>query len=167
MQKYLIKTEHLGLRFIRKEDVGYLENLDNDPVVKEFFPEGTLSIREINEFIQESISACELKSLPCFVIFTLNSHEFVGEAYFGQLDTGETKIGYLFHQKHWNKGYATEVLAALLDWAKIHMDTDYIVAFADKDNKASFHVMENCGMQHYKDGHHLNMECRFFQIKIR
>ena len=167
MQKYLIKTEHLGLRFIRKEDVDYLNDIDKDPVVKEFFPEGTLSVREINEFINKSISACEDKNLPCFVIFKLKPREFVGEAYFGQLDTGETKIGYLFHQKHWNKGYATEVLEALLDWAKIHMDTDYIIAFADKNNEASFHVMEKCGMQHYKDSNYLNMECRFYRIKIR
>ena len=81
MQKYLIKTEHLGLRFIRKEDV--------------------------------------------------------------------------------------EFLNALLSWAKIHMDTDYIVAFADKNNTASFHVMEHCGMQHYEDRNYLNMESRFYRIKIR
>lgn len=167
MQKYLIKTEHLGLRFIRKDDVEHLKNLDKDSVVKKFFPEGTLSIREINDFITESISACENENLPCFVIFTIDTHEFVGEAYFGQLDTGETKIGYLFHQKHWNKGYATEVLKALLDWARVQMDTDYIVAFADKENGASFHVMENCGMHHYKDDNYLNMECRFYRIKIR
>jgi RimJ/RimL family protein N-acetyltransferase len=167
MQKYLIKTEHLGLRFIRKKDVGYLKDLDKDPMVKKFFPEGTLSIREINEFIAESISACETNNLPCFVVFTLDPCEFVGEAYFGKLDTGETKIGYLFHQNHWNKGYATEVLKALIDWAKINMDTEHIVAFADKDNTASFHVMENCGMQHYKDENYLNMECKFYRIKIR
>ena len=166
MQKYLIKTEHLGLRFIRKEYVDYLETLDNDPVVKEFFPEGTLSIREINEFITSSLAACKIKNLPCFVVFKRDSGEFVGEAYFGQLDTGETKIGYLFHKKHWNKGYATEALMGLLGWAKIHMDTDYIVAFADKNNTASFHVMENCGMQHYEDRNYLNMESRFYRIKI-
>lgn len=57
----------------------------------------------------------------------------MGEAYFGQLDTGEIKIGYLFHKKHWNKCYATEVLKALLDWTKKHMDTEYIVAFANKN----------------------------------
>lgn len=167
MQKYLIKTKHLGLRFITKEDVKHLKSLDKDPVVKEFFPEGTLSTQEINEFIAESMTLCDEKNLPCFVIFKINSGEFVGEAYFGQLDTGEIKIGYLFHKKHWNKGYATEVLKALLDWAKKHMDTDYIVAFADKNNAASFHVMEKCGLQHYKDSNYLNMECRFYRIRIR
>jgi ribosomal-protein-alanine N-acetyltransferase len=65
MQKYLIKTEHLGLRFIRKEDIEHLESLDKDPVVKEFYPEGTLSVTEINAFIAESISACEIENLPC------------------------------------------------------------------------------------------------------
>lgn len=167
MQKYLIKTERLGLRFIRKEDAKYLEDLDSDPVVKEFYPEGTLDAREISLFIKESIASCENKNLPCFVIFTLDPCDFVGEAYFGQLNTGEIKVGYLLHQKHWNKGYATEILNALLEWAKQYIDTDYIIAFADKNNTASFHVMENCGMHFYKNDNYLDMECQFYRIKIR
>lgn len=166
MQKYLIKTERLGLRFIRKEDAKYLEELDSDPVVKAFYPEGTLDAREINLFIKESIASCKIKNLPCFVIFTRDSGEFVGEAYFGQLNSGEIKVGYLLHQEHWNKGYATEVLNALLEWATCHIDTDTIIAFADKNNAASFHVMENCGMVYYKDDNYLDMECKFYRITL-
>jgi ribosomal-protein-alanine N-acetyltransferase len=167
MQKYLIKTEHLGLRFIRKEDIQFLKDLDTDPEVKKFFPEGALSIKEIKDFINDSIDACENENLPCFVIFQLETAGFVGEAYFGELDTGEAKVGYILHQEYWNRGYATEILEALIEWARVHMDVDYIHAFADKKNKASFHVMENCGMQYYKDRYYLDMDCKFYRIKIR
>jgi len=166
MHKFLIKTEYLGLRFIRKEDITYLQGLDKDPEVKEFFPEGTLSNTEIKEFINYSLSSCKKKNLPCFVIFNLISNDFVGEAYFDELESGEIKVGYLFHKKYWNKGYATEVLTALFAWAKAHIDTDYIIGYADKDNAASFHVMENCGMEYYKDGHFLGMDCMFYRIKL-
>lgn len=165
MQKYLIKTKHLGLRFIRKEDIDYLEELDKDPAVAKFFPEGTLNNEEIKAFINRCLTTCENKNLPCFVIFKLKSDEFAGEGYFDQLKSGEIKVGYLFHKKYWNRGYATEVLQALLDWAKTHIDTDYIIAYADKKNLASLRVMEKCGMKHYKDDYYMNMESRFYRIK--
>lgn len=167
MSKYLIQTKRFGLRLIRNEDIKYLIDLDNDSEVKAFFPEGTLSYTEIKDFIKQSQSTLETKNLPCFVIFKRRGEDFIGEAYFDQLDTGEIKVGYLFHKKYWNKGYATEVLKGMLDWARSHIDTDYIIAYADKKNKASFHVMEKCGMEHYKDDYFLDMESAFYRIKNR
>ncbi|HEM0318186.1 TPA: GNAT family N-acetyltransferase, partial [Legionella pneumophila] len=150
MKKYFIYTKHLGMRFITKGDSKYLQIIDKDPMVKKFFPEGTLTDEKISEFINECIVSCKNENLPCLVIFQLKDDDFVGEAYFGQLETGEFKIGYLLHEKYWNKGYATEILEALLTWAKNHIDTEYIIAFADIDNTASFRVMEKCGMKYYK-----------------
>jgi ribosomal-protein-alanine N-acetyltransferase len=165
MENYQILTKHLGMRFIRKEDSKYLEHIDKDPRVKEYFPEGTLSDQQIRDFINQSILNGQKKRLPCLVIFKLNNNDFVGEAYFNQLETGEIKVGYLFHKKFWNKGYATEVLRAMLEWAKNNINTEYIIAYADKENTASFRVMEKCGMKYYKDGKHKDMECHFYRIK--
>lgn len=95
----------------------------------------------------------------------MNSGEFIGEAYFDTLDTGEVKVGYLFHKKFWKKGYATEVLNAMLNWAKSNIDADYIIAYADKENTSSFKVMEKCGMEYYKNGYYLDMDCWFYRIK--
>lgn len=167
MNKYLIYTKHLGMRFITKEDSKYLKVIDKDPAVKKFFPEGTLTDEKIREFINECIVSCKNEHLPCLVIFKLKNDDFVGETYFGQLETGEIKVGYLLHKKYWNKGYATEILKALLAWAKIHIDTEYIIAYADKDHAASFRVMEKCGMEYYKEVHHLDMDCHFYRIKNR
>ena len=167
MNKYLIYTKHLGMRFITQDDLKHLQTIDKDPEVKEFFPEGTLTDKQIKAFISKSILSCKNKQLPCFVIFRLKDGEFVGEAYFGQLDTGEFKVGYLIHKKYWNKGYATEILEALLDWAKKYIDTEYIIAYADKNNTASFRVMEHCGMEYYKEGRYLDMDCSYYRIKIQ
>ncbi|KTD22149.1 GNAT family acetyltransferase [Legionella lansingensis] len=167
MEQYLITTKQLGLRLMRQDDVKYLEGLDKDPEVKEYFPEGTLSRREIKSQIETCLANYEVKHLPCLVIFRLKDNEFVGEAYFDRIETGEIKVGYLFHKKFWSKGYATETLRGLLAWAKQHIDADYIIAYADKNNKASFRVMKKCGMEHYKDAYYLGMICRFYRIKNR
>jgi len=167
MRQYLISTTHLGMRFIRQEDLHYLRQVDTDPEVKKFYPEGTLTDEEIRKFIDESIVNKKENALPCFVIFKARNDEFVGEAYFDRLETGETKIGYIIHKKYWGKGYATEVLKALLRWARLHIDANYIIAFADKDNEGSFRVMEKCGMKYYKSGSYLKMDCHFYRIKNR
>lgn len=167
MRKYLINSTHLGMRFIRKEDERFLKEIDTDPEVKRFYPEGTLTDLEIQEFIDDSIKNKKENQLPCFLIFKARNDDFVGEAYFDRLETGETKIGYLFHKKYWNKGYATEVLKTLLRWARLHIDADYIIAYADRANEASFRVMEKCGMKYYKSDTYLNMKCHFYRIKNR
>ncbi|AHE67150.1 GNAT family N-acetyltransferase [Legionella oakridgensis] len=165
MQKYLIKTDRLGLRFITKEDIHYLEELDNDPEVKEYFPSGTLDRKELQQLIEDYLSNCKHRNLPAFVVFRRDTEQFVGRAYFDHYETGEVKIGYLFHKNYWDKGYASEILCALLDWAKKNIDADYIIAYADKDNKASFRVMEKCGMTYYKDGTYKGMKSKFYRIK--
>ncbi|KGP64255.1 acetyltransferase [Legionella norrlandica] len=167
MEDYLIKTKHLGIRFLKKDDDNYLKLVEKDPIVKEFFPEGPLSDKEIKDYINECLVTCKNKHLPCLVIFKLSNNEFVGEAYFDQIETGEIKVGYLLHQKFWNRGYATEMLKALLNWARDHIDTDYIVAYADKHNLASFRVMEKSGMKYYKKGRYLDMDCYFYRIRNR
>ncbi|WED43066.1 GNAT family N-acetyltransferase [Legionella cardiaca] len=167
MEPYFIETKHLGLRLITREDVVHLEKIEQDPVVKKYYPEGTLSYREIKDYIEECLYSYERKHLPCLVIFKLQTKEFIGEAYFDEIDHGEVKVGYLFHKRYWNKGYATEVLSALLAWAKENIATDYIVAYADIDNKASIRVMKKCGMEYYKDGIYLDMKCKFYRIKNR
>lgn len=150
MEKFLIKTKRLGLRFITEEDYKFLKTIEKDQQVKKYFAEDTLTDEEIKESIEDCLKSCEQKKLPCFVIFNRKSNEFVGEAFFGQLTTGETKIAYLFHKRHWDKGYATEAVSALLDWAKEHIDAEYIFAYADEANKGSLNVMEKCGMEYYK-----------------
>jgi RimJ/RimL family protein N-acetyltransferase len=167
MRKYLINTVHLGMRFIRQDDAHYLEEVDTDPEVKQFYPQGTLTDQEIEDYIDKSIINKNENHLPTFVIFKATNDDFVGKAYFNRLETGETKIGYLLHKKYWNKGYATEVLKALLRWARLHIDADYIIAYADRENEGSFRVMEKCGMKYYKSETFLKMECHFYRIKNR
>lgn len=163
----MINTTHLGMRLIKPSDERYLAEIDKDPEVKRFYPEGTLTDAQIREFISDSLENYQEKHLPCFVIFKSRTGEFVGEAYFDQLKTGEIKVGYLIQKKFWNKGYGSELLKALLNWARVHIKTDYIIAYADKDNEGSFRVMEKSGMKYYKTDFYLGMECHFYRKKNR
>jgi ribosomal-protein-alanine N-acetyltransferase len=165
--KYLLKTKRLGLQLLKKEDIFNLENLEHDPDVRHFFPTGAHKSRQETEaMIDRFLSYYKERGLPCFIAFELGSEEFVGRCGFGILDTGEIEIGYIFHKKYWGRGYASEVVSALLAWAQDNINADYIIAYAPLDHTASLRVMEKCGMKYYKNDVDStdNAECRFYRI---
>src|SRR3990167_11515748 len=146
MENYLIKTKRLGLRRLETGDIVYLEELENDPNVKEFFPDGVRDRAKTEDMIKRFISAYEEKGLPCFLLFDLESDEFIGSAGFGITETGDTEVGCVLHKQFWGKGYASEGVTTLLKYAREHINVDYTIAYADILNIGSTRVMEKCGM---------------------
>ncbi|KAI9811140.1 MAG: hypothetical protein M1827_005591 [Pycnora praestabilis] len=67
--------------------------------------------------------------------------------------TGPPEIGYMFHRDFWGKGYATEAVAAFLQfyWRRVPPQTadgegyDFADAKIDPENGGSLRVAEKCG----------------------
>src|SRR5579862_9892024 len=134
MHKYIIKTKRLGLRFLVESDIVYLEELERDPEVKKYFPDGSRDRNKTETMIKKFISYQDNNNLPCFIIFDLESSEFVGRAGFGITEENEIEVGYVLHKKFWGRGIASEAVVELLQYAKKHINADYIVAYADINN---------------------------------
>lgn len=160
-----VKTKRLQLRLLQEDDINYLTELNSDPEVRQFLPDGTQNKEQTKSRMMEFISWYEKQGLPCFIIFTLESNEFVGRCGFGPVDTGEIEIGYLLCKKFWGQGLATEAVSTLLDWAKKHIKTEYIIAFAPLTHLASQRVMKKCGMEYYKEDWAHRVRCCFYRIK--
>lgn len=59
----------------------------------------------------------------------------------------QAELGYSVARRHWNRGFATEAAAAVIDAAfRTHADLAKVQARADVDNTASQRVMEKVGM---------------------
>jgi ribosomal-protein-alanine N-acetyltransferase len=58
---------------------------------------------------------------------------------------GEIEIGYSVVPSRRNRGYASEAVAALLDWAGQQPGVTAVVAGTDADNAASQRVLERAG----------------------
>lgn len=160
-----IKTERTILRLITEDDLEPVAELNSDPEVRKYFPNGVQTREQTRNRIKEFISFYEKHGLPCFVILDNSSHEFIGRCGFGPIETGEIEVGYLIAQKFWGMGYASEALQALLSWAKNNIPKDYIIAFAPINHKASHRVMEKCKMEYYKDDIEHGIECKFYRTK--
>ncbi len=164
--EYLFKTARLGFRLLQPKDIDYFADLNGDPDVRAFFPDFIQNRQQSKKRMEELIGYYKDNSLPCFLMFLLESDEFVGRCGFGPIETGEIEVGYLLHKKFWGQGYATEALSTVLEWAKKNIDSDEIIAFAPVDHIASQRVMEKCGMHFYKSDIGHGAQCKFYKIKI-
>ena len=62
-------------------------------------------------------------------------------------ENASVEIGYSLARWCWNKGYASEALARVIDYTFGAMDINRIEAQHELDNPASGRVMEKCGMR--------------------
>lgn len=159
-----IKTKHLFMRHLKQDDLDYLTELNSDPDVRKFFPDFIQDREQTKTRLNQLISYFTEKNLPSFIIFSVDTHEFMGRCGFGSIETGEIEVGYLLHKKFWGQGFASEALTALLAWAKENIDAEYIIAFAPVDHIASQRVMQKCGMKFYKNDIGHGVQCCFYRI---
>ena len=71
---------------------------------------------------------------------------FVGRAGWSPWHAGSLEIGYAFKPDFWGLGLATEVTAALIDWARQNRPEFKLVGFALTHNLASRRILAKSGM---------------------
>lgn len=160
-----LETPRMILRLINEEDVDNIAELNSDPEVRKFFPDGVQNREQTQKRITEFMNFYQDYGLPGFVIWNKLTKEFMGRCGFGPIETGEIEVGYLLARNFWGMGYASEALEALLQWSKKHIDSEYIIAFAPLEHRASQRVMEKCKMEYYKDDLGHGVLCKFYRIK--
>lgn len=72
------------------------------------------------------------------------TREVIGQIH-ARTDAGEIEVGYLVSPEHWDRGYASEALAALVDIVFALTFAPRIGARVLADNHASAHVLEKQG----------------------
>ncbi len=65
---------------------------------------------------------------------------------------GSVELGYAIHEDYRNRGYMTEAVKALVDWAFTHESCDRVTAETLRENIASQRVLQKAGLI-YDRGH--------------
>jgi len=66
-------------------------------------------------------------------------------------EKGEIEIGYGTMPSQQGKGFMTEAVAGMLEWAKNREDVKFVLASIDKNNKASLRIVEKNGFVYYEE----------------
>jgi len=143
----LLETERLRLRVICSNDLNRILQLDGDPQVMRFIGEGKpRTLEDVEKKMEKMLRYCEEHpGLGTWLIETKNRN-FIGSACLKHLDdTDEIEMGYYFLEAYWGRGYATEVVNALVEYGQKELRLPKIVATTHPENQASIHVLEKCG----------------------
>jgi RimJ/RimL family protein N-acetyltransferase len=90
-----------------------------------------------------------------YAVVEKDSHDVIGYCglfYFPDINgQPEVEIGYRLARAAWGRGYATEAVSAVRDFAFYTLGIRRLIAMIDPANSASVHVAQKIGMRYEQD----------------
>ena len=142
--KTYIKTERLEIMPFRTKDYPDLEELlTNSQIKKTYMIPDFETVEALNGLIQRIVQ------------YSLSDQRFergifLEDRLIGFVNEVERKdcsieLGYVIHPAFWGRGYATEMLKAVIEML-LEEGFSQVITGAFEENTASIRVMEKCGM---------------------
>ena len=144
-------TPRLTLRPVRMSDAGDLYEYSRDPeVARHVLWDAHRSIHQTREYIRYLLRQYRSCAPSTFAIALRDSGKVIGTIGFMwiQTDNRSAEVGYSLSRAHWNHGYMSEALRAVIEFGFTKLSLNRIEAQHECDNPASGHVMLNAGMKH-------------------
>jgi len=145
----MIETPRLLIRLFEKQDARALFSYLSLPEVYRYEPGAPISLEKAMELAAERAQGQDF-----WAVVVKNTKELAGHLFFKQTEPPEFltwELGYIFHPKFHNLGYATESAGALVRYGFEHDYIHRVVAYCNPENIASWKVMEHIGMR--REGH--------------
>lgn len=142
------ETQRLFLKKPVTEDAALIfKQYAQDPEVTKYVSwQPHQSIEETRKFIQQSISEWTNSSAFPYVLICKENAQLVGMVAI-RINNFKADLGYVLAKSEWGKGYMSEAVQVLIDWALKQDEIYRIWAVCDIENPASARVMEKVGMQ--------------------
>jgi RimJ/RimL family protein N-acetyltransferase len=143
-----IQTEHLLLRKPRMEDVSAIfEGYAQDPEVTRYLVwKPHKDVQETEQFLFTCLRLWQAGKDFAYAITLEENSQLIGMIALHPMNL-KIEVGYGLARPYWGKGYMTEALRAVIDWAFTQSNVFRVQAFCDVDNLGSARVMEKAGME--------------------
>lgn len=162
----MIETARLIIRRFTHDDLDCLIDLRSDEEVIRYIGKRRMQNPEaIEKRLKFYIDCYEKYGYGMCAIVWKETGEMIGWSGLQPLEeTGETEVGYGMIKRFWGKGIGLECAQAWLEYGFTQANAEKIVAVAAPENRASWRIMEKCGMKYEKTDLHYGMECVFYGI---
>jgi len=144
-----IATGRLRLRAFEPGDADAVQVLvDNDAVsrttlnIPHPYPPGAAE-----KWIGTHSRRCEMRSSATWAITLAETGALLGSVTLTWIHRSLAELGYWIGEPHWNNGYCSEAVRALIEFAFERLEISKIVAEHLSVNPASGRVMQKAGMQ--------------------
>lgn len=142
---WLLRTENLNLSPLGEGDIGALHVLWGHPDVRRFLWEGhELPFEQTRDLVQHSQSLMVERGQGLWGAF--KDDELVGFCGFWFFqDELDMELLFGVSETHWLKGYAREMLSAMIDYGFEHLKLEQIRASVDLENSGSIKLLKGFG----------------------
>jgi RimJ/RimL family protein N-acetyltransferase len=151
----ILETDRLVLRRLVPEDLDDLFALYSDPVIRRYFPEGTLTYEETWEELEWFLNGHPAHpELGLWATIHKETGQFIGRC--GLLPwtiegRAEVEVAYLLAKEYWRQGLGTEAARGILEYAFERLQLSRLICLIGRENLASIKVATNIGMTFEKE----------------
>ncbi len=149
----IIETKRLVLREYTYADYDGLKSIICDSETMKYYPR-PYDENGVKRWLDWCIkSYCE-NGFGLWAIELKENGDFIGDCGISlQKIDGEIlpEIGYHINKKYWQRGYAKEAAAAVLDWLFTHTEYENAYSYMNMENVASYSTAASIGMRRIKE----------------
>lgn len=148
----IAETERTEIAHLCPDDTAYLYGLTSDADVMKYFPH-VLNEEETSAMLHKVLDHYTIYGYCFWKILRKPTRDFIGIAgiLHQEIDGRiEAEIAYRIATKHWNNGYATEVAAACLEYAKTTLKKTRLISIIHPQNGSSIRVAKKLGARKEK-----------------
>ena len=148
---HILETPRLLLRHLEPDDLQPLFALYRDPVIRQYFPEGTLTIDETKEELDWFLNGHpQHPQLGLWATIEKSTGAFLGRC--GLLPwtiagKAEVELAYLVDKSRWGEGIATEAAFGIIQYARDVLGIHRIIGVIMPGNERSAAVARKVGMR--------------------
>ena len=144
----ILETKRLRLRKPALQDAeDIFRKYAQDPEVTKYLTwRPNRNVQETRDFLRACLRAWDEGKSFHWVIEKKTDHELLGMIT-TRVDDEKWELGYVLAPSHWGRGYMTEVVKKIVDWALKQQEIYRLWSVCDVDNLASARVMEKAGMK--------------------
>ena len=151
----IFETEHLVIRKFLPEDAKALYENHLEEEVKKWIPnESYADLAEAEDAIGFFADCVNRDCLPyVLAVERKETHELIGDTGINEVEgrSGEVEIGYTICKKASGKGYATELVKAMTEFAFSKFGVEVIYGRVMHGNQASVRVLEKNGYSYERE----------------
>jgi RimJ/RimL family protein N-acetyltransferase len=149
---YITETKRLGLRKLDLFDLEALHEILGDTATMRYYP-STYNLEQVKGWIIKSMVNYSKYNFGLWAAILKETETFIGQCGISMQNIdGELapEIGYHINRNFWNKGYATEVAKASLNYGFKHLNLESIYIHTYVKNIPSQRIAEKIGMKKIK-----------------
>lgn len=163
----IFKTKRLIIRKLTLKDFDGFFDLHSNERVMSMIPSKVLNCNEsMNELKMRITHYSDTDSkITVWAVVEKNSNNFIGLCAIIKDEPG-SEIGYRLREKHWNKGFGTEITEGLINFIFNYSDENLIFADVSKSNVASQKILQKF-MTSVKETYNASDNCIDIQYQLK